>query len=181
MEKKRITLIIAIIAIVVLASGITFALLVRNLEGETKLDLEVAGLKINYLKGTDIIGGTLSPTLNRLEEGSLSTEVELWKDTTDNLYGTIYLNVNTIGNNLKSDALNWEVWKGDTRLNFGTFTNINSGDIVKLTDAFSLSSDKTLYTVYVWLDDNLANSSMNGESFSGSISVTATNEAPNGN
>ena len=76
------------------------------------------------------------------------------------LLATIYMDINSIGNNMKeSTALKWTVTEGDDQeigsiLAEGNFIGANSGDILTLVPNIEVTTTLTKYTVWIWIDQN---------------------------
>lgn len=151
-RKKKLTLIISIITIIILALSGTYALFKWNSDN-TDITLD-AHLGIIYKKEHDTLTGTLNPA-NSKDEG-LSTNIELWTTTTrTKVYGTLFFTVKSIDSPLNQNSmLKWELWNNGNKLNEGDFNGFANGDIVELLKDTELSNSKTIYTLYVWLDDS---------------------------
>ena len=68
-------------------------------------------------------------------------------------------------------ALKYAVYNGDTPVSVGY---VNRTDKIKIYDDFELVKGSVSYTVYVWLDGNLADNSYANLSFNGTITASAT-------
>ena len=76
------------------------------------------------------------------------------------LLATIYMDINSIGTNMKnSDAVKWVVTEGDssnpgTVLASDTFTGIDSGDTIVLVPNLIVTTTLTKYTIWIWIDSS---------------------------
>ena len=78
-----------------------------------------------------------------------------------NLLATINMDVNSIGNYMKqSRAVKWTVTSGTSSnvgsvLAQGNFIGVNNGDTLTLVPNIEVTTTKTYYTVWLWIDSNL--------------------------
>ncbi|MGN1342409.1 MAG: hypothetical protein ACI4VL_04200, partial [Bacilli bacterium] len=130
---------------------------------------------INYAKGSDITGGTLTSSSTYTD--GLNTSVTFYKkDNTYNIYGHIYLDVTNISSDLRSEpSFKYTVVSGSTVISSGHLQGISSGSSKQLAYNIPLSTASTDYTVYLWLDENeLVNYELEGSTFTASIRCEAT-------
>ena len=75
------------------------------------------------------------------------------------LLATIHMDIKEIGNNMKvSPALKWTVTKGTStnvieELATGNFIGTNAGDTLTLVPSINVTTEKTDYTIWIWLDE----------------------------
>lgn len=155
--KKKTSLIVSIFVFLLLIVGTTTALFVwRSSNTNVNFSILDFGAYINYEKGTDILSSS-NQQLNASSTytGGISTTIKLWKtNSTYQIYGHIYLDVTSIGTNLKaSDALKWVIVSGGSVLNQGSFYNINSGSTISLKLNIPLQTTEQSFTIYIWLDE----------------------------
>lgn len=142
------------------------------------VDTSTKGLDyyINYAKGTDIPSGTINPSSTY--EGGNSVSVTLYKkDNTYDIYGNIYLDITTIGDNLKnSDALKYTVVDNNKNvISSGSLKGTTSSSSLLIAKNITLTTTLTTYSIYLWLDENNVNDySVSGETIKASIRCTAT-------
>lgn len=157
LKNSRIILIFIAIMIILITIYGTYALWSYVSENNAKVNTLTYGLDyyINYAKGQDIFSSTLN--LSSDYKGGNSATIELWKkDETYNIYGHIYLDVKSIGDKLKNEeALKWILVSNDTILSSGTLKGTNVNDIILLKENIPLLTTKQLFTVYIWLDENM--------------------------
>lgn len=142
------------------------------------VDTSTKGLDyyINYAKGTDIPSGTINPSSTY--EGGNSVSVTLYKkDNTYDIYGNIYLDITTIGDNLKnSDALKYTVVDNNKNvISSGSLKGTTSSSSLLIAKNITLTTTLATYSIYLWLDENNVNDySVSGETIKASIRCTAT-------
>lgn len=142
------------------------------------VDTSTKGLDyyINYAKGTDISSGTINPSSTY--EGGNSVSVTLYKkDNTYDIYGNIYLDITTIGDNLKnSDALKYTVVDNNKNvISSGSLKGTTSSSSLLIAENITLTTTLATYSIYLWLDENNVNDySVSGETIKASIRCTAT-------
>lgn len=172
-KKRYLSLAITILVVVLFASAGTYALFKWTSTNNPELTFG-ANLGIIYNKETDLLSGTLNPGDSK--EDGLSTNIELWT-TNDNtqVYGTLFLNVTNITEPLNTNGmLKWEVWTGATKINEGTFNGFTSGDILEVFKDEILNTSQTFYTIYIWLDDSMINTtSISGGTITAEIGASA--------
>lgn len=177
-KKVRILLYISvgvIIGIFVLSGS--FALWEYTSEKNASLNTITYGLDyyINYAKGTNLTSSTLDPGTT-YTSGNNAT-IELWKkDNTYDIYGHIYLDINTISSNLRSLlALKYAVVSNNKIISSGSLKGVSQGDSILLKGDIPLVTTKQLYAVYIWLDSSTElDDTLEGESLSVSIRAEAT-------
>ncbi len=85
------------------------------------------------------------------------------------LYATIYMKVNSIGNNLSNTkGLKWVITEGDSTntgnvLAEGNFIGAKAKDEFIILPSIEVTTSKKEYTVWIWLDSKYATSDMGGE------------------
>lgn len=180
MKKNNILLILlAVISIAIVSIFSTYAFWKYKSTNNAKVNTITHGLDyyINYTKGQDIATSTLEPSTSYI--GGNSADIELWKtDDTYTIYGHIYLDINSIGTNLKSSSnLKYTVVNGTTTIATGTLSGSSAGSSKLLAANLPLTTSKTIYKVYIWLlDDSNLNLDMSGETLSVSVRCEATME-----
>ena len=86
------------------------------------------------------------------------------------LYATIYMKVNSIGNNLSNTkGLKWVITEGDSTnpgnvLAEGNFVGTKAKDEFIILPSIEVTTSKKEYTVWIWLDSKYATVDMSGES-----------------
>ncbi len=149
-------MIISISLLVICIIGSTYALYRGILSKNLGVNTTTHGLDyyINYVKGSDITSATLNPSTDYT--GGSSSNIEFWKkDDTYDIYGKIELTINTIGTNLSnSSALKYSVVNNNKVLSAGSLKGITTGSKVTILENLYLETNRQIYKVYIWLDEN---------------------------
>lgn len=175
---KKITLyIIATILLAIITVSGTYAYFVVTTNSEIGNSIIGNSSKINVIYSGDAdITGVLE-LVNSKEEGRQATvKIQLSNDSVD-AEANIYIQVNQIGQNLASEALNWELYRTyngtESFVAKGTFDGVSAGNKLYIDRNYRLSTDETSYTVYIWLDGNKVGNEALGETFKGYIGAEA--------
>lgn len=175
-SKKKLSIIIIVVILIFLSITATFAFFKWN-SSNSEVGFSISGLDayIIYNKGTNILTGVLDPVSN-YQDTAISTEITLYKKSDKNLYGHIYLDITTIGNNLQTEpALKWVITSNDEIINQGDFVGSKSGDSKELKLNIPLSETEQKFQIYIWLDENMdINQAIEGEPLSTLIKAEAT-------
>ncbi len=180
--KKKIKLfgyIIGVILFIITIAGFTYAMYRYVLFADLNINATVKGLDkyIEYTKGININGSTLNPGTS-YTSGSAATVSFYKKNNTYDIYGHIYLDIVSINSDLASSgALKYAVLdNNDTLVAEGSISNVSNGDSVLAASNISLVTSPSSYTVYVWLDEELYDTSFSSSSFNINIRCYATME-----
>ncbi len=176
-KNKKILIISGITILVIGLLVGTVAYFSNVLFADLTVDTTTKGLDyyINYSKGTDITNGIVNPS-STYEGGNNATVTLYKKDNTYDIYGNIYLDITTIGDNLKnSEALKYAVLDSSNNvISTGTLKGTTSSSLL-LAQNITLTTTESTYTVYLWLDENnITDYQIEGETISASIRCTAT-------
>jgi len=168
-KRKMVVSVIAVIFVIVLVSSITYAYLVAT-TNESSLDTGSGELSINYQKPEDLNGNLVISTSrdNGLKAIASASLNEGSVDALFNLYITP-----KVLTNLNIPALKWEV-EGIRNGNVVCSANGDFSDAVvdtkfKILDGCKLSTDTTMFTVYIWLDASLITTTVAGSQFDAKI------------
>lgn len=190
---KKLTIYIMIVFLLTITVvGVTYAYFgVAIIPKEDSLTTNAHKFEVIYTGGTEI-GGELE-LVNTKEEGKNTTVNIKIAEGSIEAISNIYIYIDQMTSNLASNALRWEVYKTykgkEEFVKTGNFMYCKSGNIQKqcetgdklyIVNDYKLSTDNTAFTVYIWLDGNLAtNEILNGffqghigaetESFSGNL------------
>lgn len=129
---------------------------------------------INYQGGQEITG-TLEPVSDYTQTNANAT-IELWEDenTPYDLYGHIYLDLNTLSKKISnSSALKYVLVNNNEVISEGIVKSNNENTIL-LKGNIPLSTDIDLYTIYIWLDETKINSTIAQENISLSVRCEVT-------
>ena len=168
--NKRKSIIISIgvvLLIVVLVAGVTSAYLAA-ITNEEQVDAGSGMLDINYDAPDDITTGILNASSDR-SSGILSVATASLKSGSEAALFNMYVTPTTLSDNLKIKAFKWEVVVDGTVIKSGDFSGASVGTPIKVVDGYKLSTDATVFNIYIWLDASLITSGISGASFTAKI------------
>ena len=161
-NKAKIYMIFSLIVlvIVVIVSG-TYAYYVWTTSDSdtTKIVAGVGAATVTFNGGSDI-SANLRPVSDKSKGIVKNINV---KGDTAGLVFNMYLDITSIDTGLKDESFRYELYKGTTKVKEGNFsdsyltsntvtcTKNNTNHIVLLTNE-SISTSKTSYTLYIWID-----------------------------
>ena len=161
-KKKKIFLITGISLLVLIAIvGGTYAWYVWTTSDSdtTKIVAGVGAATVTFDGGSDI-NANLRPVSDKSK--GIIKNISVKADTTGLVFN-MYLDITSIDTGLKDESFRYELYKGDTKVKEGNFsdsyltsntvtcTKNNTNHIVLLTNE-SISTSKTSYTLYIWID-----------------------------
>ena len=161
-NKAKIYMIFSLIVlvIVVIVSG-TYAYYVWTTSDSdtTKIVAGVGAATVTFDGGSDI-NANLRPVSDKSK--GIVKNISVKGDTTGLVFN-MYLDITSIDTGLKDESFRYELYKGTTKVKEGNFsdsyltsntvtcTKNNTNHIVLLTNE-SISTSKTSYTLYIWID-----------------------------
>ena len=151
---------LVVLVIVVIVSG-TYAYYVWTTSDSdtTKIVAGVGAATVTFDGGSDI-NANLRPVSDKSK--GIIKNISVKGDTT-RLVFNMYLDITSIDTGLKDESFRYELYKGTTKVKEGNFsdsyltsntvtcTKNNTNHIVLLTNE-SISTSKTSYTLYIWID-----------------------------
>ena len=161
-KKKKIFLITGISLLVLIAIvGGTYAWYVWTTSDSdtTKIVAGVGAATVTFDGGSDI-NASLRPVSDKSK--GIVKNISVKGDTTGLVFN-MYLDITSIDTGLKDESFRYELYKGTTKVKEGNFsdsyltsntvtcTKNNTNHIVLLTNE-SISTSKTSYTLYIWID-----------------------------
>ena len=161
-KKKKIFLITGISLLVLIAIvGGTYAWYVWTTSDSdtTKIVAGVGAATVTFDGGSDI-SANLRPVSDKSK--GIIKNISVKADTTGLVFN-LYLDMTTLDTNLKHESFKYEFYKGTTKVKEGNFSTTylnsntttcsknNTNHIVLLTNE-SISTSKTQYTLYIWID-----------------------------
>ena len=161
-KKKKIFLITGISLLVLIAIvGGTYAWYVWTTSDSdtTKIVAGVGAATVTFDGGSDI-SANLRPVSDKSK--GIVKNISVKADTTGLVFN-MYLDITSIDTGLKDESFRYELYKGDTKVKEGNFSDSyltsntvtcsknNTNHIVLLTNE-SISTSKTSYTLYIWID-----------------------------
>ena len=161
-NKAKIYMIFSLIVlvIVVIVSG-TYAYYVWTTSDSdtTKIVAGIGAATVTFDGGSDI-SANLRPVSDKSK--GIVKNISVKADTTGLVFN-MYLDITSIDTGLKDESFRYELYKGTTKVKEGNFsdsyltsntvtcTKNNTNHIVLLTNE-SISTSKTSYTLYIWID-----------------------------
>ncbi len=161
-KKKKIFLITGISLLVLIAIvGGTYAWYVWTTSDSdtTKIVAGVGAATVTFDGGSDI-NANLRPVSDKSK--GIIKNISVKADTTGLVFN-MYLDITSIDTGLKDESFRYELYKGTTKVKEGNFSDSyltsntvtcsknNTNHIVLLTNE-SISTSKTTYTLYIWID-----------------------------
>ena len=161
-KKKKIFLITGISLLVLIAIvGGTYAWYVWTTSDSdtTKIVAGVGAATVTFDGGSDI-SANLRPVSDKSK--GIVKNISVKGDTTGLVFN-MYLDITSIDTGLKDESFRYELYKGTTKVKEGNFsdsyltsntvtcTKNNTNHIVLLTNE-SISTSKTAYTLYIWIN-----------------------------
>ena len=151
---------LVVLVIVVIVSG-TYAYYVWTTSDSdtTKIVAGVGAATVTFDGGSDI-NANLRPVSDKSK--GIVKNISVKGDTTGLVFN-MYLDITSIDTGLKDESFRYELYKGTTKVKEGNFsdsyltsntvtcTKNNTNHIVLLTNE-SISTSKTSYTLYIWID-----------------------------
>ena len=161
-KKKKIFLITGISLLVLIAIvGGTYAWYVWTTSDSdtTKIVAGVGAATVTFDGGSDI-NASIRPVSDKSK--GIVKNISVKGDTTGLVFN-MYLDITSIDTGLKDESFRYELYKGTTKVKEGNFSDSyltsntvtcsknNTNHIVLLTNE-SISTSKTSYTLYIWID-----------------------------
>ena len=167
MNKYKLYMILGII-VLVLSVGSSFAYYVWKSTSNALVNLNVCTPTITFAGGSTINGVDMIPVLTK-EEGTIK-DIEVKKNSTCNRDVTmnLYLELTTFPTELAESSFVYELYKNSETMAIasGNFSNKKEGDTITLLSNQILNTSKDTYTLYIYIDGNVDNSStMAGKNF----------------
>ena len=161
-NKAKIYMIFSLVVLViaVIVSG-TYAYYVWTTSDSdtTKIVAGIGAATVTFDGGSDI-NANLRPVSDKSK--GIVKNISVKGDTTGLVFN-MYLDITSIDTDLKDESFRYELYKGDTKVKEGNFSDSyltsntvtcsknNTNHIVLLTNE-SISTSKTSYTLYIWID-----------------------------
>ena len=167
-NSKTFGTVIGVIIFIICVAGLTYAWFTWA-SGNTIIQGDSGCFTIQYTNG-QAISGAISPSADYTGGQNTTATLNINPTCTTEGDATIRLTTNNTSTiDLTENAVKYAVYQGTTEINSGVVTG-NTQDLATV----QLTKTATEYTVYVWVDGNIADNDYVGASYSGSISVYAT-------
>ena len=171
MQKSKIFMIVSVITLIIsiIGSAGTYAWFVWSTEGDdiTKIATSVGSATVYFDAGGEVTAA-LKPVGTK-EEGIVKT-IKVKSNVTNELMFNLYLDINTLDVGLKHESFKFAIYKGDTLVKEGNFTDTyfdstdengeknlvscstNSTNHIVLLSNELITTTQTTYTLYIWID-----------------------------
>ena len=165
-NNKRVYLIIGVITIIMLIMGVTTAWFTWNSTDVTDVSFNVEGLDITYTGDANVLNKKLYPTASMTNTDNIIHNFSLVTTSNIDIYTKISLDIIKLDDNLKDVSFRWDLYKEDTSIASGNFSNATVGSDVLLTQTM-ITTTSTNYTLYIWIDGENYNNplAMGGKEF----------------
>ena len=166
-NNKRVYLIIGVITITMLIMGVTTAWFTWNSTDNTDVSFNVEGLDITYTGNANVLNKKLYPTASMTNTDNVIHKFSLVTTSNIDIYTKISLDIIKLDDNLKDVSFRWNLYKEDTSIASGNFSNATIGSDVLLTQTEMITTTPTNYTLYIWIDGENYNNplAMGGKEF----------------
>ena len=159
--QYKLLVVIRWLLIIIVSVNITYAWYVWTTSDSdtTKIVAGVGAATVTFDGGSDI-SANLRPVSDKSK--GIIKNINVKGDTTGLVFN-MYLDITSIDTGLKDESFRYELYKGTTKVKEGNFsdsyltsntvtcTKNNTNHIVLLTNE-SISTSKTQYTLYIWID-----------------------------
>ena len=157
MNKYKLYMIMGIILLVLSITG-SLAYYFWRSSSDTLLSGNLCLPEISFTGGATI-NGKLKPVASK-EEGLIKeVEVNLHKTcNNDTAVMNLYLSLDLLPTELQENTFVYELYNGDNeRISSGNFSDKREGDTITLAENEIVTSDVSIYTLYIYIDGNRDN------------------------
>ena len=178
-EKRIIYLIMGVCSILILLIGITTAWFEWRSEVDTNVTFNVEGLNITYEGEPTVIKGNLYPTMYMNNTDNIIHNFSLVTTSNIEIHSKISLEIITLPTELNHESFKWNLYKDSTQIASGSFKNAEVGTDIELTNAEKITTSKSNYTLYIWIDgENYDNPlTMGGKTFEFKLKLEASQQS----
>ncbi len=172
-------IILIVITLILVTFSITYAWFMTSQISGNNSSTSSGKLEIIYDKGQDV-NGTLTPSTSK--DKGLTTSVKIRQSSSSvNGLATVTLNVSTIDTELAVTGLKWELYKDSesSPISSGNFMGVSSNSKINLIEDYSLTTNDTTFTLYIWLNGDEVDNSVMDKSFSAYINASARSKSAN--
>lgn len=172
--NKRKSIIISVsivIFIIVLVFSATYAYLV-SITNEGNINEESGMLGINYNPPLDsALTGTLNASSDR-NGGLIAVASASLKTNSEKALFNMYITPTILSDSLKIEAFKWEVVVDGVVIRDGDFADGASVNTpIKIVDSYELTTDTTVFNIYIWLDVSTLQTGVGAASFKADITA----------
>ena len=178
-SKRYIQVSIIIFLIIIIGLVGTYAWFTWSSTNNTSVTLSIGELAdVTYTTGPDIKVNNLSPVYNYTDGESTTFKIRNKDTTGSKLMYTVSIDITKIDSPLISNDFKYKLVSGTNVISEGDFSTAVEGGSINLTTS-TLTSAKTNFTLYFYIDGNDKNSSsMMNQSFIGKLNVNVTKDDP---
>lgn len=160
-----------LLLIIITTVGATYAYYSMAVSGNNNVQANSEKYEIIY-QGGEHITGEIPVTANK--DGGKNTMVQIGLGQgSAAASANIYIKIESITNNLAIAGFKWEVYRingaNEIYVNSGDFSGYKTGDQIPIVNNYQLSETITKFKIYIWIDGNNSDSSINGGSFDGYV------------
>jgi len=169
-DKEKYLMLIPVITLILIAIGATYAFFQASASNSDTITGSGECYTVNYTKGNDI-SGEIEPVADYTS--GKSTDIIMYSDPNcASMTGTLYITTNNTSTmDFTDKALRYTVVVDGNVVSEGA---VNGTTNQVIYSGFTLNTTSTTYTVYVWLDTSLEDTTnTSDESFSGFIHADA--------
>ena len=178
-EKRIIYLIMGVCSIIILLIGITTAWFEWRSEIDTNVTFNVEGLNITYEGEPTVIKGNLYPTMYMNNTDNIIHNFSLVTTSNIEIHSKISLEIITLPTELNHESFKWNLYNDSTQIASGSFKNAEVGTDIELTNAETITTTKSNYTLYIWIDGEHYDNplTMGGQTFEFKLKLEASQPA----
>lgn len=157
MKSKRIYYIIAILSIIIITIGGTYAFFNSSTKAPNNIATNSKKFEVIY-SGGGTVNGPLE--ISSTKESGLKAEVNIRMAPDSALAkGTIYINIEEMSDSLANSGFIWEVYKDHDLTkpySKGSFEGYDAttNNVINVVEDYQLSTENTTFTIYFWLNGN---------------------------
>ena len=177
-EKRIIYLIMGVCSIIILLIGITTAWFEWRSEVDTNVTFNVEGLNITYEGEPTVIKGNLYPTMYMNNTDNIIHNFSLVTTSNIEIHSKISLEIITLPTELNHESFKWNLYNDSTQIASGSFQNASVGTDVLLTPYETITTTKSNYTLYIWIDGEHYDNplTMGGKTFEFKLKLEASQQ-----
>ena len=165
-------------SILILLIGITTAWFEWKSEIDTNVTFNVSDLNITYEGEPTVIKGNLYPTMYMNNTDNVIHNFSLVTTSNIEIHSKISLEIITLPTELNHESFRWNLYKDSTQIASGSFQNASVGTDVLLTPYETITTTKSNYTLYIWIDGEHYDNplTMGGKTFEFKLKLDASQQ-----
>ncbi len=175
-KSRAFIIALALTFIFLIIIGVTYAWFTWTSTDNTNITMQIGEYTtVTYTGGNAINVNNLAPVYNYTDgESTTFTLTNNNTDVTKEFKYSVYLDITSISNELKSTSLKYVLLDGSNNIvDQGNFSTASNGSTLTITENKSLPNGNSSYTFLLYIDGNQSNNSnMMNKSLIGSLRVT---------